>query len=305
MRSTQQALYDRLGTASRRFRACDTDFVIKIRGIRAEPAASAAKQQIRRLEGQLDRINESSAAAELNETGQIHNEHIAKIVQRGREYIDRTDGVFDIRHGECKDELHRYLRGDDNAVHRGGDTSSSSAATWSVSTAFAGGTISVDGERVETDTALDLNGLAKGYIVDQAARCLDGVGRRGFVSGGGDMSPPTGPVGIESPYGDDSHLKTLATDWYIATTGGYRREREGVDHIYNPTAERIGSRHELVTVLAARDCMEADALATTLAALPLAEAKQLAAGWDGVEALIVHGGVFHTTDGFDEHVVEG
>lgn len=305
MGRTQQTLYARLGTASRRFRACDTDVVIKVTGIRAEQAARAAKQRIKTLEGQLDRFNEASAAAELNETGQIHNEHIATIVQRGREYLDRTDGVFDIRHGECKDALNRYLRGDDNAVHFGGDTSSASGSTGSGSTAFAGGTISVDGERVETDTALDLNGLAKGYIVDQAAKCLDGVGRRGFVSGGGDMSPPTGAVGIESPYGDDKHLKTLATDWNIATTGGYRRERDGIDHIYDPTAERVGSRHESVTVLAARDCMEADAVATTLAALPLAAAKQLAADWDGVEALIVHSGVFHTTDGFDEHVVEG
>jgi len=305
MGRTQQTLYARLGTASRRFRACDTDVVIKVTGIRAEQAAGAAKQEIRRLEAQLDRFNETSAAAELNETGQIHNEHIATIVQRGREYLDRTDGVFDIRHGECKDALNRYLRGDDNAVHLGGDTSSASGSTGSGSMAFAGGTISVDGERVETDTALDLNGLAKGYIVDQAAKCLDGVGRRGFVSGGGDMSPPTGAVGIESPYRDDKHLKTLATNWNIATTGGYRRERDGIDHIYDPTAERIGSRHESVTVLAARDCMEADAMATTLAALPLAAAKQLAADWDGVEALIVHGGVFHTTEGFDEHVVEG
>jgi len=243
MGRTQQTLYARLGTASRRFRACDTDVVIKVTGIRAEQAAGAAKQEIRRLEAQLDRFNETSAAAELNETGQIHNEHIATIVQRGREYLDRTDGVFDIRHGECKDALNRYLRGDDNAVHLGGDTSSASGSTGLGSMAFAGGTISVDG--------------------------------------------------------------TLATDWNIATTGGYRRERDGIDHIYDPTAERVGSRHESVTVLAARDCMEADAVATTLAALPLAAAKQLAADWDGVEALIVHSGVFHTTDGFDEHVVEG
>ena len=304
MGSTQQTLYGRLGTANRRFRACDTDFVITVAGIRAEQAASAAKQRIKTLEAQLDRFNEASAAAELNDTGQIHNEHIAEIVQRGREYIDRTDGVLDIRHGKCKDELNRYLRGDDD-TDRGDDTLSASGTTWAVSTTFAGGTISVDGERVETDTPLDLNGLAKGYIVDQAGKCLDGVWRRGFVSGGGDMSPPTGPVGIESPYEDDKHLKTLATDWYIATTGGYRRERDGVDHIYNPRAERIGSRHESVTVLAVRDCMEADALATTLAALPLAAAKQLAADWDGIEALIVHGGVFHTTEGFDEHVVGG
>jgi thiamine biosynthesis lipoprotein len=50
--------------------------------------------------------------------------------------------------------------------------------------------------------------------------------------------------------------------------------------------------------------MEADALATTLAALPLAKARELASEWEGLEALIIHDGVFHTTDGFETHVLD-
>ena len=48
----------------------------------------------------------------------------------------------------------------------------------------------------------------------------------------------------------------------------------------------------------------ADALATTLAALTLAEARELASEWEGLEALIIHDGVFHTTDGFETHVLD-
>ena len=118
------------------------------------------------------------------------------------------------------------------------------------------------------------------------------------------MSPPTGPVAIESPYGDDTPLKILDTNWHVATSGGYRRSRNGTDHIYDSTSESLGSRHESVTVVARRDCMEADALATTLAALPLDEARELAAKWDGLEALIIHDGVFHTTERFNTHVMD-
>jgi len=116
------------------------------------------------------------------------------------------------------------------------------------------------------------------------------------------MSPPTGPIAVESPYGDSRPLKVLETDWNVATSGNYHRERDGIDHVYDPTSERLGARHESVTVVAKRDCMEADALATTLAALPLADALERAAAWPDLEAFVVHDGVFRTTEGFDEHV---
>ena len=124
-----------------------------------------------------------------------------------------------------------------------------------------------------------------------------------FVDGGGDMSPPIGPIAVESPYGeDDAPLRVLDTDWAVATSGSYRRRRGGLDHVYAPDADRVGARSELVTVVTARDCMEADAMATTLAASPAAAALELAESWGGLEALVVTGGVVRETGGFRDHV---
>jgi thiamine biosynthesis lipoprotein len=282
------SVYERLGDTRREFRCCDTTFRVHATGVRAARATARARRTAKELEAELDAFDTGSAVSRLNDTGAVRNRHVARIVRRGLEYVDRTDRAFDIHQGRVEHDLKAYLRGD----------SDSHPAT------FDTGSVSVDGNHVRTDVALDLNGLAKGYIVDRAAAALEGVGRRGFVSGGGDLSAPTGAVEIESPYDDAKPLKTLDTDWAVATSGGYRRHRDGIDHIYDPTTERIGARHESVTVLARRDCMEADALATTLAARPLEEARSLAEDWEGLEALLVHDGVFHRTDGFEEHVMD-
>lgn len=286
--SVLASAYDRLGERRLEFGCCDTTFRVHASGVRAASGAAAARRTAEALEAELDAFDPESAVSRLNERGSVRNPHVARIVDRGLEYVERTGGVFDIRQGRLEHDLKAYLRGDRESPPE----------------TFATGTVTVDGDRVETDVPLDLNGLAKGYIVDRAASAIGGLGRTGFVSGGGDLSPPTGPVGIESPYGDETPLKVLDTEWSVATSGGYRRDRAGVDHVYEPTAERIGARHESVTVLARRDCMEADALATTLAALPLDDALSLAEGLDGLDALVVHGGVFHRTEGFDRHVVD-
>ncbi|WP_323675887.1 FAD:protein FMN transferase [Halorubellus sp. PRR65] len=279
---------ERFGDGRCEFDCCDTTFRVRATGIRADAAVTAARDAAESLEAQLNAFDEASAVSQLNRDGVVVNEHVARLVRRGMEYDARTEGAFDIHQGRVEQELKAFLRGDSDAPPPAFDT----------------GTVQVSESRVTADVELDLNGLAKGYIVDRASEALAGLGRRGFVSGGGDMSPPTGPVAIESPYGDDTPLKILDTDWYVATSGGYRRSRDGTDHIYDSTSESLGSRHESVTVVARRDCMEADALATTLAALPLDEARELAAEWDGLEALIVHDGVFHTTARFETHVMD-
>ncbi|WP_338742544.1 FAD:protein FMN transferase [Haloplanus salilacus] len=282
------SVYERLGNTRCNFECCDTTFRIQAAGVRADAAVTAARETVESLEAQLNAFDAASAVSQLNREGEVKNEHVARIVRRGLEYNDRTDGVFDIHQGRVEQDLKAFLRGDSEIP----------------ATSFDTGTVRVSGSRVTTDVELDLNGLAKGYIVDRTAETLTGLGRRGFVSGGGDMSPPTGPVAIESPYGDDTPLKVLDTDWYVATSGGYRRSRNGADHVYDPTTESLGSRHESVTVVARRDCMEADALATTLAALPLAKARELASEWEDLEAVIIHDGIFHTTDGFETHVLD-
>jgi len=288
MRVRLASAYERLGEEAREFRCCDTDFRIQAAGLRASHAVSAARRTAKTLEQQLDAFDDWSAVSELNDEGTVRNEHVARLVRRGLEYYNRTDHVFDIHQGRVEHDLKEFLHGNQKSPPE----------------TFETGTVTINDDHVRTSVPLDLNGLAKGYVVDQTAATLAGIVRRGFVSGGGDMSPPTGPVAIESPYGDDPPLKSLDTDWAVASSGGYRRERSGTDHIYDPTAERLGSRHESVTVVAGRDRMEADAVATTLAALPLADAKSLAEEWANLEALIIHDGVFHTTENFTNHVLD-
>ena len=288
MTGSLASVYERFGDAHREFSCCDTAFRIQATGVRAEAAATAARDTAESLESQLNAFDEASAVSQLNREGEVVNEHVARVVRRGLEYGGRTGGAFVIHQGRVEHDLKAFLRGDSETPP----------------TEFDTGTVLTSGSRVTTDVELDLNGLAKGYIVDRAAGTLAGLGRRGFVSGGGDLSPPTGAIGIESPYGDDTPLEILDTDWHVATSGGYRRSRNGIDHVYDPTTESLGSRHESVTVVARRDCMEADAVATTLAALPLADARELASEWEGLEALLVHAGVFHTTDGFVTHVLD-
>ncbi len=283
-----QKVAERFGNSHRVFDCCDTTFRVRATGIGADTATRRARQTALELEGKLDAFDDTSTVSQLNRAGVIRNEHVARIVRRGLEYYERTNHVFDIHQGRVEHDLKAYLCGENTSLPE----------------TFETGTITLEGRKVSTDVPLDLNGLAKGYIVDRAAAELDGLGRCGFLSGGGDMSPPTGPVAIESPYGDSQALRTLDTEWSVATSGGYRRARDGTDHIYDPTDGRLGSRHDSVTVLARRDCMEADALATTLAALPLEEALTLADDWAGIEAFVVHSGVFHTTEGFDNHVLD-
>lgn len=280
------ATFERLGSVERTFRCCDTEFLVTVDGFRAPDRAARARQVAESLESQLNAFDGDSAVAHLNRRGHVENEHVARLVRRGVEYLDRTAGAFDIRYGRLEHDLKDYLRGKTSALPE----------------TFDAGSVSVDGDVVRVQGRLDLNGLAKGYIVDRAAAELTGPLRRGFVSGGGDLSPPTGPVAIESPYGDSSPLEILDTDWAIATSGGYRRTRDGTDHIYDPIDERLGSRHESVTVVARRDCTEADALATTLAILPVRDALALVSEWPGLEALLVHDGVFHRSSGFQDHV---
>ncbi len=283
--TVRPALAERLGHATATLECCDTTVTIEVRGPGAERACDRAQSRARTLEAQLDAFSGDSAVARLNETGRVENEHVARVVRRALDVHDRTDGAFDVRRGRFEHALKAFLRGDRETCP---DFEAIAA------------TISVTGHTVETTAPLDLNGLAKGYIVDCVHDTASGVARPAFVSAGGDMTPPSGIVGVESPWGDD-HLAYLDTEWFVATSGRYRRERAGTDHIYDPRHGRVGSRHDSVTVLARRDCTTADALATTLSVLPYETALRLAESWPGIEALLVTDGVFRRTEGFDDH----
>lgn len=283
------AVYQHVGQAQTQFKCCDTDFEIEAMGVRAATAVKTARSVATDIESRLNAFDADSAVTTLKETGVVEDPHVAAVVERGLEYTSRTDGRFDIRYGAAEDALKSYIAGETDTVDARFEADTEAAIT-------------ISGDRVESAVHLDLNGIAKGYIVDRTTDAVVGLGRTGTVNGGGDMTASLGPVAIESPYGDETPVSVLDTDWAVATSGSYRRARGETTHLYDPQSGAADTASESVTVLAERDCMEADALATTLATTHPDDAIALANEWDGLEALIIHQGVFRRTDQFTDHV---
>ena len=145
---------------------------------------------------------------------------------------------------------------------------------------------------------LDLNGIAKGFAVDQVAAVLDRAGARSYlVEVGGELrgtgaKPDGSPWWVElerPPTANDDGPRTLVAlhGLSVATSGDYRRffEHDGrrYAHTLDPaTAAPVNHSTASVTVLHP-DCMRADAYATALtvmapdAALAFATAHDLAA----------------------------
>jgi len=135
--------------------------------------------------------------------------------------------------------------------------------------------------RKHVPATLDLCGIAKGFGVDEMARCLDRFGITSYLVGiDGEMrargeKPGREPwsVAVERPDRQNRDILGVMTleNGAIATSGDYRHfaevNGETVSHTIDPSKGRpVTSPVASVTVLA-RTCMEADALATALMVL--------------------------------------
>ena len=163
--------------------------------------------------------------------------------------------------------------------------------------------------RKQAAITLDLSGIAKGYGVDQLARCLDTLGITRYLVGiDGEMrargTKPDGQpwaIAIEKPV---RHLREVMgvmelSDAAIATSGDYRHwvEHDGRSHAHTMAgALREPSSNRLAAVsVVASTCMLADAWATALLVLGEKAGVELARA-HGMTALFV----LHDGDGFQE-----
>lgn len=135
--------------------------------------------------------------------------------------------------------------------------------------------------RKSSPLSLDLCGIAKGYGVDELARCLERAGIRSYLVGiDGEMraadTKPDGTawaIAIERPDRDRRAAAGVIalTDCSIATSGDYRHvvrwDDVDLSHTIDPrTGRPVRNGLASVTVLAP-DCMPADAFATMLMVL--------------------------------------
>lgn len=152
--------------------------------------------------------------------------------------------------------------------------------------------IDPEGKRVHKHgpLTLDLNGIAKGFAVDQMARCLETQGITSYLVGiDGEMRArglkadgSNWKVALERPMrGRREVLGALElSDIAIATSGDYRhwRERDGqsYSHTMDPSSGApLQSNLASVSVLCA-SCMHADAWATALMVLGPERGRALA-----------------------------
>ncbi|HEY0052119.1 MAG TPA: FAD:protein FMN transferase [Caulobacteraceae bacterium] len=158
-------------------------------------------------------------------------------------------------------------------------------------------TLGAGGELVQPGgLKLDLNGIAKGYAADLAARALESLGLEAFlVEVGGELvgrsvKPDGQPwwVDLEAP--PESGLEPLRValcDLAVATSGDWRRAfehaGETLSHTLDPRTGRPSASGVAAVSVVHASCMEADAWATALSALEpeagvaLADAQGLAA----------------------------
>lgn len=146
-----------------------------------------------------------------------------------------------------------------------------------------------DAERVwlaHSGMAVTLDGIAKGYVVDQGIEALQRSGiRDAIINAGGDVraingsgARPPWKIGIRDPY-DPSRLCAVVPlrNGALATSGNYEiyfSADRRLFHIIDPHTGYSPDTYSSVTVLAERS-VEADALGVTLYSLPLPRVSDL------------------------------
>jgi thiamine biosynthesis lipoprotein len=144
--------------------------------------------------------------------------------------------------------------------------------------------------------AINLGGIAKGYIVDKAAVAMRKAGvTRAIIHAGGDMTvfqrdnekPFT--IGLQHPREKKLLGEAFVYNGAIATSGDYERFfiKDGVryHHILDPKTGFPSRGTQAVTLIAA-DPTVADALSTAVFVLGPEKGMALIEGLDGVEGVI-------------------
>lgn len=262
---------------------------------RLEAAIDAAFARMASLESILSRHDSASPLAELNRAGRLADAPpaLCAVIDRAKRCHSLTSGAFDATVAPVLDVLRRAqnpkgrMELDPKALREAVCLVGDGALTRHGSTLALG----------RTGMSVTLDGIAKGYIVDAASRCLHEAGiHNHLINAGGDIvaqghKAPGSPwlVGIEAPDTRERPLLTLPLAAAIATSGRahmyFDASREH-HHIINPLTGASPARVHSVSVTAP-SALEADALATALSVMAPHDALHLARSLPGVECAVI------------------
>ena len=247
----------------------------------------------------------------------VHDETI-ELIQTGIRYGRLSDGRFDITVGKLSDAWNfstERLSGGETSFNTSKGKEPDEEASFFVPdealvSTLADG-ISYESVAVDEDAhtvtlqsdacAIDLGGIAKGYIADQMKSYLEDEGiTSGLINLGGNIltlgAKPDGSdytIGIQKPFAPDGEaiLKLFVSDLSVVTSGTYQRYAIVDGTIYHhilDTATGYPYHNGLssVTVLSPSS-VDGDALSTTLFTMGLTDGLSFAEDLPDVEAIFI------------------
>ena len=217
-----------------------------------------------------------------------------ELLKAGIYYGELTNGAFDITIAplsELWDFKNNTKIPDDNAI-----ASALSHVSYK--------NILIEGNKVSLKdplAAIDLGGIAKGYIADRLKSYLEKEGvTSALINLGGNIltigAKPDGSafqIGIQKPFDKKNTTITSAsaTDSSVVTSGSYERYFETNGKIYHhilDTKTGYPCENNLLSVtILSKDSISGDALSTACFVLGLEDAKKLIDSLDDVEAIFI------------------
>ncbi len=267
----------------------------------AEEALGQAFEAIQALETELTR-HASSPLTELNRSGKLlaAPQHLMHVLQKAQRVHTLTEGAFDITVAPL---LQAYKQGQNPQ----GNMRLDAQAVREAQELILAKEVHMSADHVRLGRQgmmLTLDGIAKGYIADQASQVLSKHGiSNHLVNAGGDIQAQgqkssTTPwrVAVENPARKGTALTTIALQGAMATSGNYEMfydAQKKYHHLIDPRRSQSAQHMTSVTVTAPT-ALEADALATGLSAMPPKQALSLVNSLPGRECLLInmHGHVF-------------
>lgn len=218
------------------------------------------------------------------------------LIKKGIEYGDLTSGAFDITIAPLSTLWD---------IKNNPGTIPSQASIEKALSHVNYKNIVIDGNSVylkDKETAIDLGGLAKGYMADTLKEYLISEGiTSALINLGGNVltigSKPDGTafqIGIQKPFDEENQAITSvsATDTSVVTSGSYERYFKTDNKLYHhiidtETGYPCDSGLLSVTILS-DSSVAGDALSTACFALGVQKGTQLIEQLEGVEALFIN-----------------
>ena len=289
-----------------------TIVTIKIVGTKtnAETTINSAFKEIDRIEGLMTTFDSNSEIGILNAEGQVDNvsDDLIYVIEQSIHYGDISDGAFDVT---IKPILNLWKTKIIAGEYPTGQEINETLTLVNYSN------ITVENNTIYFNVegmSITVDGIAKGYAVDQAVKVLKNNGyANGFVNAGGDgmyfgtkSDGSYWNVGLRNPENKSESIVIMEiSDMAVATSGNYERyfnESARLSHISDPRTG-YSSQSLLSATIIAGSAMEADTLATTVFVLGPDKGLKLIENIQNTECiLITPENEILTSSGFDTYL---